>query len=37
MTNMEQGRSVGTVGLALLIAFAYGALHTLGRDTGRRS
>jgi ABC-type nickel/cobalt efflux system permease component RcnA len=30
MTNMKQGRTVGTVGLALLIAFAYGALHTLG-------
>jgi nickel/cobalt exporter len=35
MTNMEQGRSVGTVGLALLIAFAYGALHTLGPGHGK--
>lgn len=35
MTNMEQGRSAGTVGLALLIAFAYGALHTLGPGHGK--
>jgi len=35
MTNMEQGRSVGTVGLALLIAFAYGAIHTLGPGHGK--
>jgi ABC-type nickel/cobalt efflux system permease component RcnA len=35
MTNMEHGRSVGTVGLALLIAFAYGALHTLGPGHGK--
>ncbi|MBL4558383.1 MAG: hypothetical protein JKP98_18890 [Rhodobacteraceae bacterium] len=35
MTNMEQGRTVGTVGLALLIAFAYGALHTLGPGHGK--
>jgi nickel/cobalt exporter len=35
MSNMEQGRSVGTVGLALLIAFAYGALHTLGPGHGK--
>jgi ABC-type nickel/cobalt efflux system permease component RcnA len=35
MTNMEQGRSVGTVGIALLFAFAYGALHTLGPGHGK--
>ncbi|NJM55135.1 MAG: DUF3299 domain-containing protein [Verrucomicrobiae bacterium] len=35
MTNMEQGRSVGTVGLALLIAFGYGVLHTLGPGHGK--
>ena len=35
MTDMEQGRSAGTIGLALLIAFAYGALHTLGPGHGK--
>lgn len=35
MRGMEQGRSVGTVGLALLVAFAYGALHTLGPGHGK--
>jgi nickel/cobalt exporter len=35
MRNMEQGRSVGTIGLALLIAFGYGALHTLGPGHGK--
>ena len=35
MTDMEQGRSAGAVGLALLIAFAYGALHTLGPGHGK--
>jgi nickel/cobalt exporter len=35
MTNMEQGRSVGAVSLGVLIAFAYGALHTLGPGHGK--
>lgn len=35
MTEIEQGRSAGAVGLALLIAFAYGALHTLGPGHGK--
>jgi nickel/cobalt exporter len=35
MRNMEQGRSAGTIGLALLIAFAYGAIHTLGPGHGK--
>ena len=35
MTNMERGRSAGTVALAVLIAFAYGALHTLGPGHGK--
>lgn len=35
MTDMEQGRSAGTIGLALLIAFGYGVLHTLGPGHGK--
>ncbi|HBH00196.1 MAG TPA: hypothetical protein DDY29_16235 [Rhodobacteraceae bacterium] len=35
MRNMEQGRSVGAVSLGVLIAFAYGALHTLGPGHGK--
>jgi nickel/cobalt exporter len=35
MTNMEHGRSAGAVALAVLIAFAYGALHTLGPGHGK--
>ena len=35
MANMEQGRSAGAVALAVLIAFAYGALHTLGPGHGK--
>ncbi len=35
MSDMEQGRSAGGVGLALLIAFAYGTLHTLGPGHGK--
>ena len=35
MTAMQQGRSAGAVALAVLIAFAYGALHTLGPGHGK--
>ena len=35
MTDMEQGRSAGTIGLALLIAFGYGVFHTLGPGHGK--
>jgi nickel/cobalt exporter len=35
MRNMDQGRSVGAVSLGVLIAFAYGLLHTLGPGHGK--
>jgi len=35
MTDMERDRSAGAIGLAVLIAFAYGALHTLGPGHGK--
>jgi nickel/cobalt exporter len=35
MRNMDQGRSVGAVSLGVLIAFAYGLLHTFGPGHGK--
>jgi ABC-type nickel/cobalt efflux system permease component RcnA len=35
MTNLERGRTAGATALAILIAFAYGVLHTLGPGHGK--
>lgn len=35
MTSMDQGKSLATVAFALLVAFLYGVLHTLGPGHGK--
>ena len=35
LTDMERGRSAGATALAVLIAFVYGVLHTLGPGHGK--